>query len=174
MRGRVFLTIALLAIVAGAVGCGGSNNSDTSRIRGRYRQWARAILNERVDQYMFLFSPSYLDNGYAYVDVRNFAAGLFDQYDITDVQYRLDDIRVYGRFASATGVEVIDAYDTFDYNRLVRLTTQFEDIWIYEGGNWYLYGNQVDLLSTGKAPFRHSVEAFRARGVTSPAPEKSK
>ena len=176
MKFRALLMFALLLSVGGLFGCSGSGSgsSDESRLRSRYTQWERAIEAERVDSYMLLFSPDYLDEGYDYVDVRNFAAALFDQYDIVDAWYEDLDIRVSGNTASVWGTEIIDGYDTYNFDSPERLITEFHDIWRYEAGNWYLYGNQRDITTLSKAPFRHSVEAFRARAVKAALPAKAK
>jgi len=175
MRFRMLLGLALLLAGLGMTGCGGgSGNSDESRLRGRYSEWSRAIESERVDQYMLLFSPDYLDEGYDYVDVRNFAAALFDQYDVVDVWYEDLDIRVTGNTASVWGTEYIDAYDTYNGNAPERLITDFNDIWRYEAGDWYLYGNQRNVTTLTRAPFRHSVDAFRARAKKANLPPPAK
>lgn len=168
MKMRALLGVLLMLAGFALAGCGGSGTSDESRIRGRYSEWAQAMENERVDHYMLLFSPSYLDNGYDYVEVRIFAAELFDQYEIESVRHQFQSVRVTGNFADVWGTEIIDALDTFDGNRPVRITTDFNDIWRYEAGGWYLYGNQRTNVMAQPAPFRHSQEGFRANAAPRP------
>ncbi len=160
MQVRALLGILLVFAGFALAGCSGSGTSDESQVRGRYSEWARAMENERVDHYMLIFSPNYLDNGYDYVEVRIFAAELFDQYEIQDVSHQFQTVQVAGNFADVWGTEIIDALDTFDGNRPVRITTDFNDIWRYESGNWYLYGNQRSNVMAQPAPFRHSKENF--------------
>jgi hypothetical protein len=163
MKTRVLLGILLALSALALAGCGGgSGNSDESRIRGRYRQYEQAVEDERIDNYMLLFSPDYLDNGQDYVDVRNSVSGFFDQLDIVNAEEQIHDIRINGDLASVFGTEIVDGYDTFNHNEPVRLVTDFNDIWIYESGNWYLYGNQRSTTTAVKVPFRHSKERIRA------------
>lgn len=127
---------------------------------------------ERIDRYMLIFSPNYLDNGWTYSDVRIVAAETFDQYEIEAVRYRFHDIRISGNYASVWLTEEIDVIDTFDYNRPKILITEAEDIWRYEAGKWYLYGNQqsgaVQGADRNPASFRHSKENLRQNAKPKP------
>jgi hypothetical protein len=160
------IVLAGLLVAAGAAtlaGCSsGGGNSDESRIRSRYSQLSGAVERESIGDVMAVFSPNFLDDGYNYVDFRNSFAETFDMLDdISDV-YDIHDIRVTGNFATADVSEHLEGNNVFkpgaprEYSDL-----DYTDIWHYEAGGWYLYGNQQSGTTGARKALRYGPERMK-------------
>lgn len=160
----VAIIAGLAAVLLGGCNGGGSGNDDISRIKGRYREMQKGLEAKDIQRAMSVWSYDYLDNGVTFDDIKNGIANLF--LDFNNIHEELDfhDIRVFGNTATVSWTETLTATDAYT-GQVNQAVTDYNDIWRYEYGDWFLYGNQSASAPGVRKEARYSGQRLRAAPV---------